>query len=158
MLCHVTPSSTLEIYIHLDKYTQPHCPQRSRILYNNVHPLIYTKLRQEQPFSYTTDNSPVKTIPVHTMNAYRWKRGITWYRCITLTATKRVMGGCFGGGKLTKKLRNRWTKLGGMLQIYSIHRPVRPQGGHGPKTGQSTMEKTERTQLHSFFNLALEGG
>jgi hypothetical protein len=68
------------------------------------------------------------------------------------------MGGCFGGRKLTKKPRNRRTKLGGMLQIYSIHRPGRrPQGGHGPKIGQSTMEKAEGTQLHSF-NLALEGG
>jgi hypothetical protein len=57
-----------------------------------------------------------------------------------------------------KKPRNRWTKPGRMLQIYSIHRPgMRPQGGHGPKTGQNTTEKEESTQLHSFFNLALGG-
>jgi hypothetical protein len=35
------------------------------------------------------------------------------------------MGGCFGGRKFTKKPTNRWTKLGGMLQIYSIHTPGR---------------------------------
>jgi hypothetical protein len=58
-----------------------------------------------------------------------------------------------------KRPRNGWTKLGGMLQIYSIHRPGRrPQGGHGPKTSQSTTEKEEGTQLQSFFNLSLEGG
>jgi len=68
------------------------------------------------------------------MNAYRWNRGTTRYGCITLTATKRVTGGCSGGGKLTKKPRNRWTKLGGMLQIYSIHRPVRrPRPKNRPK-------------------------
>jgi hypothetical protein len=58
------------------------------------------------------------------------------------------MGGCFGERKLMKKPRNRWTKLGGMLHIYSIHRPGRwPQGGHGPKQAKAPWRKKKASSF-----------
>jgi hypothetical protein len=81
---HVMPNETkqcFEIYIHLGKFPPEYTASLPIKIQYFVQQCLSIDMhifkRGTQSSSYTTDNSPVNTIPVHTMNAYRWNRGTT---------------------------------------------------------------------------------
>jgi len=130
MLCQVTLSSVLKctyIWVNFLQNTQPHCPQRYSILYNNVCPLICIHSREEHNRPATQQTTHQSKPSLCTLRMHTGGTEVQHNKDVSLFYSPQESNGRMFWGKKTKKKksRNRWAKLGVMLQIYSIHRPER---------------------------------